>query len=142
SPPPDVRARLLGNESARRGARGDKDAARAAAEEALRLADEAGDDEGIGGAANTLARTLIALGDYDCADELAERAAAAFRRARHGLGEVRAIGTRAAVAQARKQPEESERLYRRALEEARAQGYRLVLEELLLGHALVLVESG
>ena len=142
SPPPGMRARLLTNEAARRGAVGDRAGAQEAACEALELAESANDREGVGIAANTLARALLALGEHDAADALATRAEEACRRAGHGLGEVRATGTRAAVAQARQQGEETERLYHHAIDAARRQGYRLVLEELLLGYSLVLTESG
>jgi transcriptional regulator with GAF, ATPase, and Fis domain len=142
SPPPVVRAGLLGNESARRGAIGDREGARAAADEALSLAEAADDDAAMGVAANTRARALLALGDYEAAAAQAERAVEAHRRAGHGLGEVRAIGTCAAVAHARQQLRETERLYARAIETAREHGYRLVLEELLLGYCHVLIDSG
>jgi two-component system response regulator HydG len=142
SPPPAIRARLFSNESARRGALGDKEGARAAAEQGLSLAEAAHDDEATGIAANTLARALLALADYEAADAQAAGAAAAYHRAGHGLGEVRAIGTRAAVAHARQRLKETERLYAQAIETAREHGYRLVLEELLLGYCHVLSDSG
>jgi transcriptional regulator with GAF, ATPase, and Fis domain/tetratricopeptide (TPR) repeat protein len=142
APPPGAAARLLSNESARLGALGDREGAREHAVEALGRAEEAGDDEAVGIAANTLARALLALGDHARADALAERAGGAYRRAGHGLGEVRALGTRAAVAQARQLAPETERLYLEAIETARAGGYRLVLEELLLSRAPVLMEAG
>ena len=142
SPPPGARARLLSNESARRGALGDREGARECAAEALSLAEAAGDDEAEGIAANTLARALLALGDHAQADELAERAGQAYRRAGHGLGEVRALGTRADVAHGRQLLVDTERLYLEAIESARARGYRLVLEELLLGRTPLLMEAG
>jgi len=142
SPGTAVTARLLSDESARRMAVGDRVGARTAAEEALRAAEAANDDQAVGIAANTLARALITLGEYDLAESLARRAAQAYHQAGHGLGEVRAFGTRAAVTQARQLPDETERLYREALDIARKHGNRLVLEELLLGYSQVLTETG
>ncbi len=142
SPPPAARMRLLCDESARRGALGDRDGARAVAESAWSLARSVDDAEAQGIAANTLARALLALGDHDQAERLARTAEAAYHRVGHGLGEVRAMGTRAAVAQARQNPEATHELYREAIGRARSQGYRLVLEELLQGYAAVLIEAG
>ncbi|HKQ57300.1 MAG TPA: sigma 54-interacting transcriptional regulator, partial [Candidatus Eisenbacteria bacterium] len=75
-------------------------------------------------------------------EALAGEAAEAYHQAGHGLGEVRALGTRAAVAHVRQLPDQAERLYREALDVARERDYRLVLEELLLGHGATLMETG
>jgi Nif-specific regulatory protein len=137
-----VRARLLSNDSARLGALGNKEGARARAAEALSLASKAGDHEAVGVAANTLARAALALGDFDAAETHAAEAAEAYRREGHGLGEVRTVGTRAAVAHARQDYPQTARLYAQAIATAREHGYRLVLEELLLGYCFVLIDSG
>jgi Nif-specific regulatory protein len=142
SPPAAVRARLLSDESARRAASGDGPGAIASAREALALAADAGDDEAIGIASNTLARALLGAGDHDEADGLARSAGEAYHAAGHGLGEVRAMGTRAAVAHARHTLDVAERIYRDAIATAREHGYRLVHEELLLGYSAVLIETG
>jgi Nif-specific regulatory protein len=142
SPPAAVRARLLSDESARRGARGEGGGAVEAARAALALAETSGDAEVIGIAANTLARALLAAGDHAEADVLARRAAESYRAAGHGLGEVRAMGTQAAIAHARHALETAEAIDREAIATARTRGYRLVHEELLLGYAAVLVETG
>jgi Nif-specific regulatory protein len=140
--PPAARARLLCDESARRGALGDREGARAAAEQACEIAAPLRDDEVLGLASNTLARAHIALGELDRAEALARAAEAAYRRAGYGLGEVRAMGTRATVAHLRQRPDDAQQLLQDAIARARAEGNRLALEELLLSHAVVLVEAG
>jgi Nif-specific regulatory protein len=141
-PPVGLRSRLLGNEAARLQVVGQPEAARAAAREALAMAEAAGDDEAAGMAAQSLVYSLLDLGRHDDAEAAASRATEAFRRAGHVLGLIRSMGARAAVARARQRLPDAERLYREALEMARSRGIRLAIEELLNGLGMVLTESG
>ena len=141
-PPPEWRSRLLSNEAARRQTLGDLEGSRAPGEQALAQAEAAGDAEAAGLAAHVLTYSLIALGDHDAAESMAERAAEAYARAGHVMGQIRALGARAAVAHARQKRPEAERLCREALERARALGMRLGMEEQLSSLARILLESG
>jgi tetratricopeptide (TPR) repeat protein len=141
-PPAGVRSRLLSNESARLQASMSSEGARAAAEEALTLAETAGDDEAVGIAANTLAHALLMLQLHDRAEEMGVRAVEAFRRAGERVGEARALGTRATIAHARPDVPRADRLFQEALAAARKLGNRVVVEEVLLNHAVLLTDSG
>ena len=146
SPPPAARVRLLCDEVARLSALGESQRALETIQSAWTLAESLppspAAEEARGAAANNLAQTLLLRGDYQEAEVLARTAADAYQRAGNGVGEIRALGTRAAVARARQLPDETERLYDEAISSAREHGYRLALEELLLGYAGVLIEAG
>ncbi|HEY3215012.1 MAG TPA: sigma 54-interacting transcriptional regulator [Candidatus Eisenbacteria bacterium] len=141
-PPPAFQSKLLTNESARQSSLGDLAGARATAERALALAETASDPEAIGPAAESLAYYRLGEQRTDEAEALALRAAEAYQRAHHAHGMIRSIGTRAAIARVRRRLQEAERLYREALEGARARALRLAEEEVLVGLAVVLTEAG
>ncbi|MFN8588281.1 MAG: sigma 54-interacting transcriptional regulator [Candidatus Eisenbacteria bacterium] len=141
-PPARERALLLVNRGAHFHALGRLDEAEASTHEALRLAEDAADDEAIGYAEMTLGSCRLARGDHAGADAHAYTAMTSFDRAGRASGAVRAVLLRAQSAQARQDRDGAEALLVAALERARRDRLRLATEEILLALGVHSVEVG
>ncbi len=137
-----LRARLLTNDAARRHHEGDPEGAVRSARAALEAAEESMDDESLGSAGMTLSGLLLERGQFDEARGLASRAEQWCARAGHIQNQARTRGLRGLIAQTVGSYEEAERLYRSALDLARAREARLAEEELLHNLQFLLHQTG
>ena len=135
-------SRLLGNEASRLYNEGDSAAARTVANEALTLAKTSNDGFGIGVAATSLVWLDLAAGRVDAAEVNARHAIDGFRSAGHAAGAIRAQGLEASVARARGHLDEAVTIQKRALEDAQANGNRLVVGNHLITLSTMLLELG
>jgi len=142
-PPASERALLLVNRSAGQTRLGDYIAALETGEEAHRLALESGDDEAVGLALIGLSTLILRQpGGAARAQDLALRASAAFVRAGHDAGRLRAENLLAHGLWAAQRHDEAERVLRAALAEAMRLDLRLATHELSRGLSLILIERG
>ncbi len=110
--------------------------------EALGLAEAAGDEDAIGACAYNLGLALLAQGELEESDAMAQRSVDAYRRSGNELGRVRSMSTRALIARRRLQPDEAERMVRESLEVARASGMRIAIESQLANLGAISFELG
>ena len=141
--PPRDRAMLLLNRAAGRTRVGDLAAAQDHSQEALRLAEACGDGEAEGLALLSLGGIVLREpGGVKPTQELARRSSAAFARAGHEVGRLRAKGLLGQALWAEQRHEEAERVCREALVGARRHDLRLAMHELVRNLCLILVERG
>jgi transcriptional regulator with GAF, ATPase, and Fis domain/tetratricopeptide (TPR) repeat protein/predicted ATPase len=137
-----MRSHLLTNDAARLHSLGDLEGALSSGRLALKLAEEADEPAAAAAAAQSLVHVLLARGEVAEAGSMADAAVHAADRAGGAFGRARAQGALAAVTRARRDPEQALHIYERALEIAREDGLRNVVEELLLSRSVLLCELG